>query len=245
MGAGALWRKIVSGSGVNRTRLHDRYGVRVPAGRLVRNAPRSLASAVLRVGFGWLPERPWLSYDAVRVIDARLRPHSRVLEFGSGMSTLWFAERAAEVVSIESDPAWHARLVALLQRKGRTNVRYRLTRDLLAYAALAPEEIGDGFDLVLVDGEVRNICAEAAIRVLRPGGAVYLDNADRCTVGMTPETDTGMTPQARRRLLAFAEEQGASVEWFTDFLPGQLVAQTGLLVTLPPDRGTVGDRAGR
>ncbi len=55
---------------------------------------------------------PWFTYPAIGQLARMVRPGWRVLEFGSGHSTLWWAARVAEVVSVEHDPAWAARLHA-------------------------------------------------------------------------------------------------------------------------------------
>src|SRR6266496_5790869 len=51
---------------------------------------------------------PWWTYRAIDVVDAWLsaRPHPiRVFEYGAGASTLWLAQRADEVHSVEHDRA--------------------------------------------------------------------------------------------------------------------------------------------
>lgn len=53
---------------------------------------------------------PWFTYPAIRFLAARVRPGWRVLEYGSGNSTRWWAARVREVVAVEHDPAWAARL---------------------------------------------------------------------------------------------------------------------------------------
>jgi predicted O-methyltransferase YrrM len=55
---------------------------------------------------------PWFTYPAIRQLERMVSPQWRVLEFGSGFSTLWWAQRVAEVVSVEHDPGWAARLRA-------------------------------------------------------------------------------------------------------------------------------------
>jgi predicted O-methyltransferase YrrM len=46
---------------------------------------------------------------------------ARVLEFGSGLSTPWFAARAASVVSVEHAEEWLAYTQRLLGEAGNTN----------------------------------------------------------------------------------------------------------------------------
>src|SRR5687767_14656423 len=51
---------------------------------------------------------PWICYSAIDFLSSRVRRDWRVCEFGSGNSTLWWAERVASVVSVEHDRAWSA-----------------------------------------------------------------------------------------------------------------------------------------
>lgn len=103
-----LWTKIVAGADSRKTRLHDATGQRVSLSRLLRNGPRALFSAIGRTVFDYRPQRPWISYDAAAILARRIGAESRVLEFGSGMSTLWLARRAGHLLSIEDHADWHA-----------------------------------------------------------------------------------------------------------------------------------------
>jgi hypothetical protein len=49
---------------------------------------------------------PWFTYPATRYLARLVQPQWRVLEYGSGNSTRWWAARVAEVVAVEHDPAW-------------------------------------------------------------------------------------------------------------------------------------------
>lgn len=49
---------------------------------------------------------PWFTYPATRYLSGLVQPHWRVLEYGSGNSTRWWAAQVAEVVTVEHDPAW-------------------------------------------------------------------------------------------------------------------------------------------
>ncbi|HEY0953010.1 MAG TPA: hypothetical protein VGD85_22645, partial [Nocardioides sp.] len=54
---------------------------------------------------------PWWTFAAADAVEdfLRARPGARVLEWGSGASTVWLARRAGSVVTVEHDPAWAAR----------------------------------------------------------------------------------------------------------------------------------------
>lgn len=56
---------------------------------------------------------PWLTYPAIMQLSRLIKPHHRVFEYGCGHSSIWFSQRAAEVVSVEHDAEWAGRLAAL------------------------------------------------------------------------------------------------------------------------------------
>lgn len=49
---------------------------------------------------------PWFTYSATRYLSSIVQSNYRVLEFGAGNSTLWWAERVSEVITVEHDPNW-------------------------------------------------------------------------------------------------------------------------------------------
>jgi hypothetical protein len=214
----------VAGAEQRKTRLHDELGRRVPLSRLLRNGPRAALTGVLRLALGRRPPIPWISYDAQRLLARFLTRESEVLEFGSGMSTLWYARKAGHVTSIEDSRDWYAGMERRLGGLG--NVDYHFAGHPAAYVSEAPDKL---YDLIMIDGSWRDRCAEFAIAHLKPGGTIYLDNSDK---GADPR-NTGDTPRARRLLLEFAATHGLPSREFTDFAPTQLFVQRGLMVGPP------------
>lgn len=226
-----LWRKLLARSDFNRSRLHDERGRCIAFERLCRNGPRALRDTLLYRVFGVRGIRPWLSYDAQRRIAAHLTPQSRVLEFGSGLSTLWLSRRCGFLLSVEHEPTWYQDINARLSSVHHADVRYELRPSYQDYPRLSPAEAGDGFDLILVDGLWRDRCVESARSHLRPGGIIYLDNADRTR--RENGHPTGDTPRARALLVEFAQRENCILESYIDFVTGTLLAQEGLLVQRP------------
>lgn len=230
MAATGLFTKLIAGHPARKTRLHSQQGKLVGASQLLRNGPRAVVTAIGRLAFDYRPVRPWISYDGQAAIAERLDPkRSRVLEFGSGMSTAWYAARSLEIVAIEDYRPWFDKVGAIMAKRGISNVRYRFAADAGEYIGLAREEAGAGYDLVMIDGSHRHLCAELAVEVIRPGGMIYLDNVDKGT----ETTITGDLTAAANTLLSFAKARGAEVRWFTDFAPTQLFVQTALLIIVP------------
>jgi predicted O-methyltransferase YrrM len=193
--------------------------------------PRAVGSVLAERLFGKSWPQPWIAYDAQAPLARHLGGRGRVLEFGSWMSTIWFARHAEEVVSIEDHSGWFARVEGMMKNAGLGNVRYRLAEEPADYCMPKEEERGGGFDLIMVDGLYRDRCIDTAIALVRPGGIIYLDNADRSNL----HPRDGDMAEARRKLYAFAEAVGGTVQWFTDFAPGLLFVTGGLLVKAPDD----------
>jgi hypothetical protein len=126
------------------------------------------------------PGRPWLTRDAVRFLERWLKASDLLVEFGSGRSTRWFAERVRRQISIESDPHWHRKVQVMLSDAQRTNVELLLEGgDASAYVGRVDVALGsDRADAILVDGVHRDHAALWAVDHLRPDGLLMIDNAN-------------------------------------------------------------------
>lgn len=209
--------RIVRGDEIRKTRFHDEKGIFVGASG-ISNLPRAVWTYLVFRLVGRAPVLPWISYNAIERIDRALDADAHVLEFGSGMSTIWFARRATFVHSIEHDEGWYRKVSRLLEKNRITNVRYDLNSPH-NYADVS-EYDAPFFDFCLVDGIERLRCVERAIPLIKSGGLIYLDNSD---VG-----------EAERRkavalITAAAEKAAREIDYFTDFAPTQLHANQGLL----------------
>lgn len=148
-----------------------------------------------------------MCFPAVEHLDRILAEESRVFEYGSGGSTIYFAQRVREVVSVEHEPSWHSRVRAELAHRRLANVRCELIEptvdvsfrrdriaDPSAYVSDDERYIGKTFkayaqaisafpdayfDLVVVDGRARPSCVLSARDKVRPGGTLLLDQSER------------------------------------------------------------------
>lgn len=128
--------------------------------------------------------RPWVVDVVVDWMNEYIQPHMRIFEWGSGGSTIWFAERAEIVHTVEHQPEWASALRALNLPNVVVHEVPAIYPDFVEYAA-AIDHLGQ-FDLILIDGAdgydlgyvgSRDACAKRAIDHLVPGGAIILDNA--------------------------------------------------------------------
>ncbi|MHB1213712.1 MAG: methyltransferase domain-containing protein [Thiobacillus sp.] len=150
--------------------------------------------------------RPWMNFRVIEWLESYLKPDMRVFEYGSGGSTLFLAERVAQVVSVEHDEGFFEFLAKQLQQEGVSNCTYTasvpqpmrsgeiprygctsFTSDWPALRTMRFENyvktIDDypdkSFDLVTVDGRARPSCALRALPKIKDGGWLLVDNMER------------------------------------------------------------------
>jgi SAM-dependent methyltransferase len=157
-------------------------------------------AAWLRAKTGKVPERPWIVPAAIGWLRRRTRSDWSILELGSGRSTVWFARRAGRVLSFEDDEYWYGRTRDRLGELGLGNVDFRLMaiEDLPSEVEALPD---DAFDLVVVDfleapTVTRIDVVKPAMKKVRPGGYLLLDDSDR--LGYAPAYDLLATWRKRR-----------------------------------------------
>ena len=115
---------------------------------------------------------PWYTYPAIDFLAAKDFTGKSVLEFGAGQSTLWWAERAANVTSFESDRDWYNSLKPSLPDT------VRLVETDNHATELESTCNGDRFDLIIIDGLNRLVCAHKSLTLCRENGAIILDNSE-------------------------------------------------------------------
>src|SRR5213075_1346542 len=71
-------------------------------------------------------EVPWFSYAAIDFLEKFLRPDMTVCEYGSGGSTIFFAQRVKSVFSIEDNAQWFELVSRRLEKDGIKNVTVHL-----------------------------------------------------------------------------------------------------------------------
>ncbi|HEX6284904.1 MAG TPA: class I SAM-dependent methyltransferase [Pyrinomonadaceae bacterium] len=131
---------------------------------------------------------PWFSYPAIEALKNWDLSDKRVFEYGSGYSTLFWAARAKEVVSVDHNRTWHERIARLAPpnarlilspiEKDEADPSAELREQFAKYAGA----IEGRFQVVVIDGyarsRVRYQCAQAALPHLDENGLIILDNSD-------------------------------------------------------------------
>ena len=137
-------------------------------------------------------EIPWFSYAAIDYLETWLQPNMSVFEFGSGGSTLFFAQRTKHVSAVENERAWFERVSQRLQEKSIHNVEIQWRPfDVKNPAHFEHSDYlkamgGTSFDVIVVDGaeewtQVRPICFQHAEQRVNPGGIIIVDDSWRYT----------------------------------------------------------------
>lgn len=185
-------------------RTYSHWSIRYLVNRLIEKIYRFLH-----------PNLPWLSPKANRMLKELLLPGFHGLEFGSGQSTIWFANHLETLTSYEHNPEWYQKVTGWLKENNLINVNYLLKP---REHDKEPEGIGSDyinsisnlpnrwFDFVLVDGVYRAECANRVLPKLKPGGILVIDNANLYLPCKSH------SPNSR------TEKTGASSPRWTDFL---------------------------
>lgn len=152
-------------------------------------------------------ERPWITFAAIRFLENVLHRGMRVFEYGMGGSTLFFAKRAGEVVSVDHDPMWMARVREHMDTLAGRNWRGFVVeqkpdpraangdpadpeayvsanavfsgQSFLEYASSIERFPDESFDMVFIDGRARPSCFRHSMSKVKKQGYILWDNTDR------------------------------------------------------------------
>ena len=82
---------------------------------------------------------PWIPFEASHWLEDYLTPEMKVFEYGSGGSTIFFAQRVAQLFSVEHEKRWHWLVSKALEQRALTNCSYQLQEPYLT-AGMASQE---------------------------------------------------------------------------------------------------------
>lgn len=140
---------------------------------------------------------PWWTYDAINAVEDYFKNADHpieVFEYGSGASTVWLAKRCDQVISLEHDQHWFAKLKAQLTTYPNVQLYFTPT-DLYSpekqYISHKMKNVSfrsyvtqirsfhKQYDLIIIDGRARQACLKEALNYLKPNGIILFDNSDR------------------------------------------------------------------
>jgi precorrin-6B methylase 2 len=150
---------------------------------------------------------PWLNRDAISFLENFLKKDMTVIEYGSGTSTSWIAQRVGKVYTVEDNDIWIDLVKQDLEEKGLNNVE--IIKSLSPYKTSENNLKNISADFVLVDGitaESRYPSATFGYRRLKKGGVIMVDDThydlykpiidllnSLCETGYGSETSRGIT----------------------------------------------------
>lgn len=119
---------------------------------------------------------PWLNYPAIYFLKGKINhlKDSKVWEYGSGNSTIWWSKYSKSVISVEYDKSWKE----LIQSKTGKNSKIIFNEVNKDYP-LTITKNKDMYDVIVIDGRMRVECAEQALNCLTKKGIIIWDNTDR------------------------------------------------------------------
>lgn len=133
---------------------------------------------------------PWYSYGAIDFLEDYLKPHLSVFEYGSGGSTLFFAQRTAAVISVEDNAEWKEKVENALRDlhlKNATLIHHSFdvwNAESFRNCSYLNSITQGTYDVISVDGTeasipLRPICFRLAEQHIKPGGIIIVDDSWR------------------------------------------------------------------
>ncbi|WP_316844835.1 FkbM family methyltransferase [Pedobacter psychrodurus] len=119
---------------------------------------------------------PWVTYSFIDFIRERINKTQHIFEYGSGSSTIFYAERAGSVTSVEHDKGWFDK-VKNTSPGNAEMIFCQLEKDG-EYAKKA-SLLGKKFDIIIVDGRDRVNCCKYSVDALSANGVLVLDDSER------------------------------------------------------------------
>jgi len=135
---------------------------------------------------------PWLTYPLIYFLEPNLTKQLDVFEYGSGNSTLWFAERVRTIKSVEYHEKWFTKIKSELPDNAQ--IQFSRVEDSDDYGKMAFKQLSDSdpnrayvntiqefnqkYDLIIIDGLYRPSCISVALQFLKDGGVFIIDNSD-------------------------------------------------------------------
>lgn len=122
------------------------------------------------------PHTPWYTPGAIKTTEKMLTPHSKVFEWGSGASSIWYAERVGEYIGIEDNERWYT---DISKRLNSSNTRIVLCDNKDEYINAINKFPDRYFDCISIDGRHRIDCLKHAVSKLSDNGLIVFDDSQR------------------------------------------------------------------
>lgn len=126
------------------------------------------------------PMSPWITIEMIKILDNFLKTDDVGFEFGSGSSTVWLAKRTKKITSVEHNFGWYNKVKLMVKQYGlekKVNLIFvgGVDKD---YVRPLLKIDDDSLDYCFVDGLFRDECILMAIKKIKSGGILIVDNVD-------------------------------------------------------------------
>jgi hypothetical protein len=119
---------------------------------------------------------PWCTYSYIEFIKTRLDSNMEVFEYGAGYSSIFYAKRVKNLVTVESDSGWMKTIQPLLPPN--TQILFQQLDYNGQYCSVI-NKTDKQYDVIVVDGRDRVNCLQKCIRNLKEEGLIVLDDSER------------------------------------------------------------------
>lgn len=207
------------------SRLHSANNLLINSRSPLINISKSLITYVLNlvnINFNI----PWISWDACADIKRYIKERKadvKVLEFGSGRSTIWFLKNGCAVTSIEHSSSWFKIVCGMIKSNKFEKIKYIYAESDNEY--VSPNITGQ-FDIILIDGRCRYQSFINNIKYIKPGGLVYIDNTDADSSDGKPGEIKLLCNYVKKYVI----DNNATIKTYIDFSPSSLFATEGILI---------------
>lgn len=150
---------------------------------------------------------PWVTYSFIDFIKDRITKDQHIFEYGSGNSTIFYAERAGTVTSVEHDKGWFD----MIKNSSPANAEMIFCEletdgEYAKKAALLDKK----FEIIIVDGRDRVNCCKYGVDALSEDGVIVLDDSER---------------EVYASARSFLKERGFRELYFSGISPGSLITK--------------------
>lgn len=130
----------------------------------------------------------WMHAKEKALITKHFSKEKTMLEWGSGGSTIEFSPFLKNYYSVEHVPEWHSKVSSEISRRELKNINYHYVsqneprnpknsqsqyNEFKDYVDIV-DSFNTKFDIVLIDGRARRLCAYKIIPYLNPGAVVII-----------------------------------------------------------------------
>jgi len=119
---------------------------------------------------------PWFTYSAIDFLSSSFNTNLKVLELGSGNSTLFLAKRVGKVISIEHAKNWYQEILEKVP--GNVELIYTESNNVEAYLKPLSTK-GEIYDVIIIDAIFRNESLKECLKYINEKSVIVFDDTDR------------------------------------------------------------------